>query len=129
MGVFFCPSCSWLIDHRPWPGRPSWGNFDLDLRKKVSWEVAKNVARYATLAVVGKYPTKKEEMTQALENAVLANDFTGAAVIGMEMATKAMQNSDYQMAIELLEVVSLCLQNAKMQLDKMAETLNISLPN
>ena len=88
---------------------------------------------YATVGVVGKYPTKKEEMNKAqetaLESAVFANDFTGAAVIAMEMATESIKNADYEMASELLDLVNLCLQHAGVQLNKMADSLKISLPN
>jgi hypothetical protein len=67
--------------------------------------------------------------TEALESAVLADDFAKAAVVAMDMASEAMKKGDYEMAQELLEIVTLSLQHASLQVKNVANSLEITLPN
>jgi hypothetical protein len=67
--------------------------------------------------------------TEALEGAILADDFAKAAVLAMDLASEAMKKGDYEMAQELLEIVNLSLQNASLQVKNVANSLKISLPN
>jgi hypothetical protein len=70
-----------------------------------------------------------EVMTSALESAIFADEFAKAAVLAMDLASDAMKKGDYEMAQELLEIVNLSLQNASLQVKKVADSLKISLPN
>ena len=67
--------------------------------------------------------------TEALESAIFADEFAKAAVLAMDLASEAMKKGDYEMAQELLEIVTLSLQNASLQVKKVANSLQISLPN
>jgi hypothetical protein len=67
--------------------------------------------------------------TKALESAIFADEFAKAAVVAMDLASDAMKKGDYEMAQQLLEIVTLSLQNASLQVKKVADSLKISLPN
>jgi hypothetical protein len=60
-----------------------------------------------------------------LETAVNANDFMKSAVLGMELAETAVKNGEYQIAIEIMEVVNLSLQLANKRLHEIAKSLEV----